>query len=145
MKTRFRINEKEPRAYAAMGELEKYLNSSAVKPHLRELIKIRSSQINRCAYCLELHTEAALKLGEDQRRLYALAAWHESPLFTDEERVLLKMTEEVSLISEQGLTEETYQRACDFFSEIELAQIIMQIGTINLWNRIAVSTHLQHP
>lgn len=145
MKTRFRINEKEPRAYAAMGELEKYLNSSAVKPHLRELIKIRSSQINRCAYCLELHTEAALKLGEDQHRLFALVAWHESPLFTDEERVLLKMTEEVSLISEQGLTEETYQRACDFFSENELAQIIMQIGTINLWNRIAVSTHLQHP
>lgn len=145
MKTRFQISKIDPQAYKAMGELEKYLNSSTLKPHLRKLIEIRSSQINGCAYCIELHTATALELGEDQRKLFALPAWTESPLFSQEERIILRMTEEITLISENGLTEETYLDALDFFSLNEIAQIIMQIGTINLWNRMAVSTKLQHP
>lgn len=145
MKARLQISKLEPNAYKAMGALEKYLSSSIVKPNLRELIKIRSSQINGCAYCIELHTKTALELGEDQRKIFALPAWKESPLFSQEERIILKMTEEITHISDNGLTEETYRIALDFFSQNEIAQIIMQIGTINLWNRMAVSTKLQHP
>ena len=143
MKTRFQISKIDPQAYKAVAALEKYLNSSTLKPHLRELIKIRSSQINGCAYCIELHTTTALELGEAPRKLFALPAWTESPLFSQEERIILRMTEEITLICENGLTEETYLEALELFSLNEITQIIMQIGTINLWNRMAVSTKLQ--
>jgi AhpD family alkylhydroperoxidase len=144
MKQRINIKELEPEAYKVMAQLEKYLANTDVDKTTKELIKIRASQINRCAYCIELHTAGALKNGEDQRRIFALSAWRESPLFTDREKSVLAITEEISLIADKGLTEETYQTALKYFSENEIAQIIMQIGTINLWNRIAVSTLMFH-
>lgn len=144
MSKRIVIQEVEPKAYKAMFELEKYLSTSNLDILLIELIKIRASQINGCAYCIEIHTKDALENGETQRRIFALSAWRESPLFTEKEKVVLKMTEEITLITEKGLSEETYLEVETFFNENEIAQIIMQIGTINLWNRIAVSTHLMH-
>lgn len=144
MQKRINIKALEPNAYKAMSALEEYMRNAQIDPAHRDLIKIRASQINGCAYCIQLHTTEARKAGESEQRLYALSAWWESPLFSEEERVLLKLTEEVTLISEGGVSDETYERALQYFDENVLAQIIMQIVTINAWNRIAVSTHRVH-
>ncbi|MCC6448613.1 MAG: carboxymuconolactone decarboxylase family protein [Chitinophagaceae bacterium] len=139
---RININELEPNAYKAMMALENYGKTCALDPLLKELIKMRASQINGCAYCLDMHTEDALKLGEKPRRIFALSVWHESHLFSEKERVLLQLTEEVTKISEIGVTDETYKKVIDLYGEQMTAQIIMLIVTINAWNRIAVSTRL---
>ncbi|SEH70452.1 alkylhydroperoxidase AhpD family core domain-containing protein [Paenimyroides aquimaris] len=133
-----------PQAYKAMLELETYLASTALSKTLKELIKIRASQINSCAYCIDMHTKDALKNGETNQRIFLLSAWKEAKyLFTEEEQTVLTMTEEITLIHKNGLSDETYQKATEFFTEEQIAQIIMAIVTINAWNRIAVSTHLQ--
>ena len=93
MTERINIHELEPESYKAMMGLEKYLNQTGLSKSLKELIKIRASQINGCAFCIAMHTKDALELGEDHRRLFAVSAWWESPLFTEEERVALQMTE----------------------------------------------------
>jgi AhpD family alkylhydroperoxidase len=141
MYKRINIKELEPNAYKAMSGLEQYIRSSKLPPLLREMIKIRASQINGCAYCIDMHTQEALKLGEKQRRIFALSAWKESPLFTEEERAVLQLTEEVTLISKDALSDETYSKVLKFYGENELAQIIMQVIIINMWNRMAVSTN----
>lgn len=115
-------------------------NSDLDKTHL-ELIKIRASQINGCAYCLNLHTRDAMNQGETAQRIFLLNAWRETELFSEQERTILAMTEEVTLISENGLTEETYEMATKLFNEEYIGLIIMAIITINAWNRVAVSTH----
>ena len=134
------IKDLEPDAYKAMLGLEQYIRNSKISPSLLELIKIRASQLNGCAYCIDMHTQEALKIGENQRRIFALSAWKESPLFFEEERAALQITEEVTLISDEGVRDETYTNALKFFGENGLAQIIMQVIIINSWNRIAVST-----
>ncbi|SEG50753.1 carboxymuconolactone decarboxylase family protein [Algoriphagus boritolerans] len=144
MKQRISIKELEPNAYKAIFGLEKYLNSTGLDKGLRNLVNIRASQINGCAYCIEMHTGEALKDGESQKRIFALSAWWESPLFTEKEKMLLAITDEVTLIADHGLTEDTFEGACKFFTQNEIAQIIIQIGAINIWNRIAVSTHMFH-
>lgn len=144
MEKRIVIENLEPTAYKAMYQLEKYLSSADVDKGSLELIKIRASQVNGCAYCIEIHTKDALRNGENQRRIFALSAWWESPLFTKKEKVVLKMTDEITQIANKGLSSQTYQTAKEYFSDNEIAQIIMQIGTINMWNRIAISTHLVH-
>ncbi|MBV6880686.1 carboxymuconolactone decarboxylase family protein [Epilithonimonas ginsengisoli] len=144
MDKRININTTEPHAYKAMLGLEAYLANTEISKTLKELIKIRASQINNCAYCLAMHTKDAIKYGESAERLFILSAWHEAEShFTEEERVALKMTEEVTQISQHGLSDETYQKALKFFSEKQVAEIIMAIVTINAWNRIAISTQLQ--
>ncbi|MEO6633039.1 MAG: carboxymuconolactone decarboxylase family protein [Mucilaginibacter sp.] len=137
---RISIKDIEPNAYKAMIGLEQYISNSSLSPLLRELIKIRASQINGCAYCIDMHTQEALKIGEIQRRIFALSAWKESPLFTEEERAVLQLTEEVTLISVDGVSKETYDKVLKTYGEQGLAQIIMQVIIINSWNRIAVST-----
>ena len=134
------IKDLEPNAYKAMLGLEQYIRNSQIPPMLLELIKIRASQINGCAYCIDMHTQEALKIGEIPRRIFALSAWKESPLFTEEERAVLQLTEEVTLILEDGVSDETYDKVLKFYGENALAQIIMQVIIINSWNRIAVST-----
>ena len=138
---RISIPDLEPGAYEGMYGLESYIRKSQIEPQLRELIKIRASQINGCAYCIDMHTQEAMKLGETQRRIFALSAWKESPLFTEKEKAVLQLTEEVTLISNDGLSDEAYNKVLEFFGENVLAQIIMQVIIINSWNRIAVSTH----
>ena len=144
MDKRININTTEPHAYKAMFALEAYLAQAEISKIIKELIKIRASQINNCAYCLAMHTKDALKYGETAERLFILSAWHEAEShFTEEERVALKMTEEITQISQHGLSDETYQKALKVFSEKQIAEIIMAIVTINAWNRIAISTQLQ--
>ena len=137
---RISIKDLEPGAYKAMLGLEQYIRNSPISPLLLEMIKIRASQINGCAYCIDMHTQEALKKGEDQRRIFALSAWKESPLFTEEERIVLQLTEEVTLISKDGVSDETYDKVIKAYGENGVAQLIMQIIIINSWNRIAVST-----
>ena len=142
MKLRLNLKELEPDAYEAMYGLEKYLSKTGFDQNLKELIKIRASQINGCAYCLEMHSADALKNGEDLYRIIALSAWWESSLFDSKEKALLKMTEEITSIADRGLTEETFQEAKKYFSDKEIGQIIMFVCSINVWNRMAVATHL---
>lgn len=121
------------------------LSKINLTPIQKELIKIRASQINGCSYCLDMHTRDALKLGETQQRLFVLSAWRETDLFTAEEKALLALVEEVTLIHQKGVTDETYKGAEKFFSAETIAQIIMAIVLINAWNRIAISTHMPIP
>jgi len=143
MNKRINIKETEPAAYTAMLELENYLATSKLTKTHKELIKISASQINGCAFCINMHTKDARKNGETEQRIYLLNAWKETELFTEEERVILAMTEEITLIAKGGLSNETYKKAKDLFDDQYIAQIIMMVVTINGWNRIAISTHLQ--
>jgi AhpD family alkylhydroperoxidase len=144
MENRININTVEPLAYKAMMGLEGYLSKVEISKTLKELIKIRASQINNCAYCIAMHTKDAMKYGESVERIVLISAWREaSKFFTEEEQIVLSMTEEVTLIHQNGLSSETYSRAAKLFTETQIAQILMAIVTINAWNRIAVSTHLQ--
>ena len=141
MENRIDIQKLEPNAYKQMFALENYIqNSQLSKTHL-ELIKIRASQINRCAFCINMHTADALKHGETNQRIFLLNAWKETELFTEEEKVVLAMTEEITLLHQHGLSDETYKKAEALFDKNYMAQIIMAIVTINAWNRIAVSTN----
>ncbi|MEO8255242.1 MAG: carboxymuconolactone decarboxylase family protein [Flavobacterium sp.] len=143
MEKRININEMEPQAYKAMYALENYLATSKLSKIQKELIKIRTSQINGCAFCLDMHTKDALKYGETTQRIFLLNAWRETNLFTAEEKIILALTEEITLIHNHGVSDETYQKATAFFDKNEIAQIIMAIATINAWNRIAISTQLE--
>jgi AhpD family alkylhydroperoxidase len=141
MESRTQIHLAEPKAYKAMLALETYLQQSDLSKTHKELIKIRASQINGCAYCIDMHTKDALKYGESQQRIFLLNAWRETDLFTEEERTLLAMTEEVTLIHQKGLTTETYNKAMSLFGQNYFSQIIMAITVINAWNRMAISTN----
>ncbi|MBS7566346.1 carboxymuconolactone decarboxylase family protein [Mucilaginibacter sp. Bleaf8] len=142
METRININEVQPEAYKAMLALEEYIQKSGLDKKLYELIKIRASQINGCAFCLDMHTRDARRLGETDQRMHLLNAWRETTLFTIEERAALALTEEVTKI-QGGVSSQTYQEAFHLFGETKTAQIIMAAITINAWNRIAISTQLQ--
>ncbi|NPC94883.1 carboxymuconolactone decarboxylase family protein [Bacillus sp. WMMC1349] len=140
MKTRFLMEKVNPQGYAGMLELEKAQRSSSIDPILKELIKVRASQLNGCAFCLNMHTKDARKNGETEQRLYALNAWREAPFYTEEERAVLAMTEAITCIADQGLPDDVYQKVRQFFSETETAELIMAAITINAWNRIAMTT-----
>jgi AhpD family alkylhydroperoxidase len=143
MSTRVNIATTDSAAYKAMMGLEGYLQTISLNQIQKELIKTRASQINGCAFCLDMHTKDAIKYGETPKRIFLLNAWREAKeLYTEEEQVLLEMTEEITLISQKGLTEETYYKAKQVFDEAQIAQIIMAIVTINAWNRIAIATHM---
>ena len=145
MSTRIKILNANSESYKAMMNLEMTLQNTLLSDIQKELIKIRASQINGCAFCLDMHTKDALKYGETAQRIFLLNAWKETNLFTDEEKVILAMTEEITLISQKGLSDETYEKASQFFDEEQIKCIIMAVITINMWNRIAISTHLQVP
>ena len=142
MKLRMNINEAEPRIYKAMSVADKQLQEFDIAPKMQELIRIRVSQINGCGYCIDYHTQDSLKLGETTQRLFALSAWWETPFFSEEEQVVLKMAEEVTRISEHGVSDETYEKALTLLGEQKLAQVIFITTTINSWNRIAISMHM---
>lgn len=140
MNKRIDIPTLEPDAFKAMFALEDYLqNSQLLKTHL-VLIKIRASQINDCSYCINMHTSDALKQGETPQRIFLLSAWKETELFSEEERTVLAITEEITLVNRNGLSEKTYKQAETLFDNNYIAQIIMAVVTINAWNRITIST-----
>jgi AhpD family alkylhydroperoxidase len=142
MKARFNMKAAEPRTYEAMAVADKQIDAFDLDPRIRELVRIRASQINGCGYCINMHSEDARKLGEAERRLYAVSAWWETPFFSEEERIALKLTEEITRISEHGVSDETFAGAVKTFGEKKVAQLIFLIVTINSWNRIAISLHL---
>lgn len=138
MKARLNYAEAAPNALKAMLELEKYVHDSGLERLLYELVKTRASQINRCAYCIDMHTKDARKAGETEQRLYALNAWRETPFFTERERAALAWTEALTLISENDVSDDLYETVCKYFSEEESVALTMAIIAINGWNRLSI-------
>ena len=141
MSQRFDMETVAPVGYKAMIGLEMYLAKISLNHTQKELIKLRASQINGCAFCLDMHSKDALKYGETVQRIVLLNAWPVAEVFSAEEKALLAMVKEITLISEHGLSDETYQVAQQFFSETQIGEIIMATVVINAWNRIAISTN----
>ena len=142
MSNRIKINQAGPAAYKAMLAMEDYVESTGLSARHKDLIKIRASQINGCAYCIDMHASDARNAGETEQRIYALSAWRDTPFFDENERAILALTEEVTLISNK-VSDETYNNAAALFAETYLAQIIMAIIIINAWNRIGITTKLE--
>ena len=142
MQTRIRIDKVEPEGYKAILGLEKFIESTPLTKTHKDLIKIRSSQINGCAFCIDMHTKEARKTGETEQRIYALNSWRDTPFFSEDEKAILALTEEVTLISGH-VKDETYAQAAKVLDETYLAQVILAIITINAWNRIGITTRLQ--
>jgi len=136
---RMSIGHEAPESYRAMATLDRTIS---FEPHLRELVRLRASIINGCAYCVDLHSRAARKLGESERRIAAVATWRESPFFDARERAALALTDAVTLIHSAGVSDQVYEAAADAFARAELAELIFAITAINAWNRLAVATHL---
>src|SRR4029078_9065217 len=134
-----RIDYHEGPAYQAMLALEKYVRNCGLEHTLLELVKFRASQINGCAYCIDMHTKDARAGGETEQRLYALTAWRETPFFTDRERAALAWTEAVTEVACTHVPDEVYELARQHFSEKELADLTTAIVAINGWNRLAIS------
>jgi AhpD family alkylhydroperoxidase len=142
MKPRVIIPKAAPEAYQAMLGLEKYIASTSISPVLKELIKIRASQVNGCAYCINMHSIDARKIGISEQRIYLLSAWREADVFSEEEKAVLALTEEVTLIS-QHVSDATYENASKYFDEKSLSEILIMIITINAWNRIGIATGMR--
>lgn len=137
---RLDIWEEEPLYWDLIAKIDKRLYESSVPRSLIEIIKIRASQINKCAFCVDYHTQDALRNGETPRRIFALSAWQESPLFTDAERSVLQTVEEITHISDHGVSNETYEKLKFHFNTREIADIFVCICHINFLNRVGVST-----
>lgn len=142
MQERMELAKIEPAAYRAMFELERYVGASGLDNKLLELIKIRASQINGCAFCIDLHVQVAKQYGETEQRIYTLSAWRETLFFTPEERAVLALTEAVTLISTNHVSDELYAEVSCYFAPKQIAQLLMAIATINAWNRIAITTKM---
>ncbi|MBS1762537.1 MAG: carboxymuconolactone decarboxylase family protein [Bacteroidetes bacterium] len=140
MKERINILKTDPKAYEAMIGLEKYIAQSGLDKKLYELIKTRASQINGCAYCINMHTRDAMKEGETAQRLFLLDAWRETDLYTLKERAVLELVEAITLISTRHVSDEIYENAKAHLSDKEMSTVIMAVVTINGWNRIAITS-----
>jgi AhpD family alkylhydroperoxidase len=139
METRLDYGKKAPGALRAMVELEKYVRECGLEPTLIELIKVRASQINGCAYCIDMHSKDALAAGETDQRLFLLSAWREAPFYTDRERAALAWTEALTEIATYGVEDELYEEVSEHFSEKELVDLTTAIITINGWNRFGIA------
>ena len=138
MKPRMEYGKVAPGVMQAMSGLQRQVHESGLEPTLLELVKTRASQINGCAFCLDMHTKDARAGGETEQRLYALSAWRETPFYTDRERAALAWTEAVTLISETHVPDDVYEQARQQFSEQELAYLTLAVIAINGWNRLAI-------
>ncbi len=127
-----------PAALAAMLDLQRYVDRCPLEHKLLELVKLRASQINGCAYCVDMHSKDARALGETEQRLYAVPVWREAPFFSERERAALAWTEAVTLISQAGVPDGVYQQARAQFSEKELVDLTLALIAINGWNRLAI-------
>jgi len=133
-----------PAAYRALGALETYLTEAGLNPLHRHLLKIRASQLNGCGYCVDLHVAEALAAGENPRRLHSLVVWQESPFFSDEEKALLALTDQVTHIRGR-VSDDTWNQCLTFWDEGTLSTVLMAIVAINAWNRIGVATEMAPP
>ena len=142
MSNRVKIQNAFPEAWKAMYGVETTLANTSIPLTTKELMKVRASQLNQCAFCIDMHATSALKNGETAKRLLLLNAWKETDLFSEEEKAALAVVEDITLIHQGGLTEATYQNAQKYYDEKSIAQLIMVSVVINSWNRIAISTQL---
>ena len=145
MKPRMNFYQAAPDTMKALGALEAQVQASGLERSLIELVKTRASQINGCAFCINMHTADARKYGETEQRLYLLNAWRESPLYTERERAALRWTEALTLISETHAPDEDYEAMRAQFSEAEAVNLTVLIGAINAWNRVAIGFRSIHP
>ena len=144
MEQRLRLEQVAPDALKAMLHLEQYVRAG-VDHTLLELIKLRASVLNGCAYCIDMHSTDALRAGESVRRLFGVAAWRESPFFSESERAALALTDAVTNIGVAGVPDDVWNDARKVWSEKQLADIVMAIITINAWNRLAITMRTSPP
>ncbi|WP_050422849.1 carboxymuconolactone decarboxylase family protein [Bradyrhizobium tropiciagri] len=145
MKPRLNFYQAAPETIKALVAVESQINASGLEQSLIELVKTRASQINGCAYCINMHTEDARKHGETEQRLYLLNAWRESPLYSERERAALAWTEALTLVSETHAPDADYETVRARFTDSELVNLTTLIGAINAWNRIAIGFRAVHP
>jgi AhpD family alkylhydroperoxidase len=138
MKQRLDFYKASPEAIKAMVALEVAVSKLGIDPALQELLRLRASQINGCAYCVDLHSGDARKKGETERRLYAVSVWHETPFFTPRERAALGWTEAITRIADTHAPDEAYEALRAEFNEAECVNLTLAIGLINSWNRLAI-------
>jgi AhpD family alkylhydroperoxidase len=139
MESRFSYVKLSPGYYHAMLGLEKYLHECRLEEPLIHLVKLRASQVNGCAYCIDMHWKDLRAIGETEQRLYGLDAWRESPYYTDRERAALAWTEAVTLVSDSHVEDEIYQEVKPHFTDEELSDLTCAVATINAWNRLAIA------
>jgi AhpD family alkylhydroperoxidase len=139
MQPRIDVPRVNPAAFKAMRDFQSYVNATPLEHSLKELVKIRASQINQCAYCLHMHLRDARKAGESQERLDLIGAWREAPVFSSRERAALAWTEAVTLLADTHVPDEVYEMAKAEFTEQELVDLTMALVAINGWNRLQVS------
>jgi len=139
MQPRIEYSKAAPGAVKAMLDLEKYVRQSGLETPLLELVRLRASQINGCAYCLDMHTKDARAEGETEQRLYTLSAWRETPFFAERERAALEWTEAVTEIGRDHVPDEVFERARQYFSERELIDLTLAVVAINAWNRLSIA------
>ena len=142
---RLNAYEVAPDAMRAVQRVEGYIQQCGLEKSLIELVKMRASQINGCAYCLHVHSTDARRAGETEQRLYLLDAWHESPLYTERERAALGWTEALTRVSEMHAPDSIYDEVRRHFEDKELVDLTTLVGLINLWNRLAIGFRYQHP
>jgi AhpD family alkylhydroperoxidase len=143
MESRIAFAKVAPGAYRAMLGLEDYLHQSGLEQSLVDLVKLRASQVNGCAYCIDMHWKDLRALGESEQRLYGLDAWEESPYYSDRERAALAWTEAVTNIRDGHVRDEVYEDVRKHFSEKELADLTLAVAAINAWNRLAISARTE--
>jgi AhpD family alkylhydroperoxidase len=139
MEQRLNYVKSVPAGYRAMAALNRYVEECGLERPLLELVKLRASQLNGCAYCLDMHSKDARALGESEQRLYTLSAWRETPFFSERERAALALTEAVTLIADDHVSAELYAAASQHFSAEELVNLVLAIVTINGWNRLSIT------
>lgn len=139
MSQRVPYYEIAPKGLEIMMEMEKYTKKTTIERKLRELIKIRASQINGCAYCLNMHTSDARKMGETEQRIYCVSAWNECEFYTEAEKVALDLTEHVTLVPTKRVPDELYQRVRKHYDEKQYVDLVLIINQINNWNRISIA------
>lgn len=139
MEPRIDYAKASEKGLAAMLGMEHHVHASGFDPLLIELVKLRASLINGCAYCVDMHTKVARALGETEQRLYGVSVWEETPFYTDRERAALAWTEAVTLVTQGHVSDEVYELARQQFSEQELVDLTLTIVTINGWNRLAIA------
>jgi AhpD family alkylhydroperoxidase len=134
-----------PEAYRAMTQLDRYVNHASIEQPLLELVKLRASQINGCAYCIDMHWKDAREAGETEQRLYSLVAWRETTFYTDRERAALAWAEAITMISESHAPDDLYAELRAHFTEIETIDLTLAIAAINAWNRMSIATRAPEP
>lgn len=139
--TRLAVDDLAPHISEAMDALDAAARKTRLEPALLELVRIRASQLNGCAYCVNMHNKDARSAGESERRLYALPVWRETPLFTARERAALELTEAETRLAGNPISDELFDRVAGHFTDVELSELIWAIAVINTWNRVGAAAH----